>query len=50
MEHLARDEPPYPKSRRPVRVAATRARDCLIILNPNGPAGPILKGHILAKG
>ncbi len=44
------DEPPYPKSRRLVRVAATRARDGLIILNPNWPACPLLKGHILQKG
>lgn len=43
------DEPPYPKSRRLVRVAATRARDHLIILNPNWPACPLLKGHLLAK-
>ncbi len=44
------DQPPYPKSRRLVRVAATRARDGLIILNPNWPACPLLKGHILQKG
>jgi DNA helicase II / ATP-dependent DNA helicase PcrA len=44
------DEPPYSKSRRLVRVAATRARDCLIILSPNWPACPLLEGHILGKG
>lgn len=44
------DEPPYLKSRKLVRVAVTRARDHLIILNPNWPSCPLLKGHILAKG
>lgn len=44
------DQPPYSKSRRLVRVAATRARVGLIILNPNWPACPLLKGHILQQG
>lgn len=42
------DKAPYQRSRRLVRVAITRARDQLIILNPLWPECPLLKGHHLA--
>jgi DNA helicase II / ATP-dependent DNA helicase PcrA len=42
------DEAPYEKSRRIVRVGASRARDCLVVLDPHFPACPLLKGHKLA--
>lgn len=41
------DVAPYPKSRRLIRVGATRARRRLIILDPFWPACPILSGHRL---
>ncbi|MDH4187631.1 MAG: ATP-binding domain-containing protein, partial [Nitrospira sp.] len=41
------DETPYVKSRRLLRVAATRAREHLVILDPVWPACPLLKGHNL---
>lgn len=41
------DVNPYPKSRRLVRVGATRARRRLLILNPAWPACPVLRGHQL---
>jgi DNA helicase-2/ATP-dependent DNA helicase PcrA len=41
------DHPPYPKSRRIVRVAASRARECLVILDPLWPDCPLLAGHNL---
>lgn len=41
------DVAPYPKSRRLIRVAATRARQHLLILNPIWPACPVLRGHQL---
>lgn len=41
------DVDPYPKSRRLVRVGATRARRQLLILNPAWPACPVLRGHQL---
>lgn len=41
------DEVPYEKSRRIVRVGASRARDCLVVLDPHFPVCPLLKGHKL---
>lgn len=41
------DEAPYSKSRRLVRVGATRARRRLLVLNPVWPACPVLRGHQL---
>lgn len=41
------DSPPYERSRKIVRVAASRARDCLVVLDPHYPACPLLKGHKL---
>lgn len=41
------DPDPHPKSRRLVRVGATRARRRLLILNPVWPACPLLRGHAL---
>lgn len=43
------DEAPYPKSRRIVRVGATRACYHLVILDPHYPACPLLKGHKLDR-
>jgi DNA helicase II / ATP-dependent DNA helicase PcrA len=39
------DDPPYPKSRRVLRVAITRARFHTFILDPLWPTCPLLKGH-----
>lgn len=39
------DEPPYPKSRRVLRVGITRARVHTLILDPLWPPCPLLKGH-----
>ena len=44
------DEDPYAKSRRLLRVAATRARESLVLLDPRWPDCPLLKGHDLGKG
>jgi DNA helicase-2/ATP-dependent DNA helicase PcrA len=41
------DTVPYVKSRRLIRVAATRARTRLLILDPVWPACPLMKGHRL---
>lgn len=41
------DDPPYPKSRRVLRVGITRARVHTLILNPLWPHCPLLKGHRL---
>ncbi|MDC7718918.1 ATP-dependent helicase [Vogesella sp. DC21W] len=41
------DDPPYPKSRRVLRVGITRARVHTLILNPQWPLCPLLKGHRL---
>jgi DNA helicase-2/ATP-dependent DNA helicase PcrA len=41
------DQPPFEKSRRLVRVAATRARQHLLLLSPNWPVCPLLRGHSL---
>jgi DNA helicase II / ATP-dependent DNA helicase PcrA len=41
------DDPPYPKSRRLLRVAITRARHCMLLLDPMWPTCPLLKGHKL---
>jgi len=41
------DTAPYVKSRRLIRVAATRARTRLLILDPVWPACPLMKGHRL---
>lgn len=41
------DDPPYPKSRRVLRVGITRARVHTLILNPLWPLCPLLKGHRL---
>ncbi|AOL03141.1 MULTISPECIES: ATP-dependent helicase [Burkholderia] len=43
------DEPPYPKSRKVLRVGVTRARDHVIVLDPLWPVCPMLKGHKLAR-
>jgi len=42
------DGAPYPKSRKIVRVGASRARDHLVILDPLWPDCPLLAGHKLA--
>jgi DNA helicase-2/ATP-dependent DNA helicase PcrA len=39
------DDPPYPKSRRVLRVGITRARIHTLIINPLWPPCPLLKGH-----
>jgi DNA helicase-2/ATP-dependent DNA helicase PcrA len=39
------DAAPYPKSRRVLRVGITRARIHALILDPQWPACPILRGH-----
>jgi DNA helicase-2/ATP-dependent DNA helicase PcrA len=41
------DEPPYPRSRRVLRVGITRARTHLLVLDPLWPTCPLLKGHKL---
>jgi len=41
------DAPPFAKSRRIVRVGASRARDHLVLLDPMWPDCPILSGHKL---
>ena len=41
------DLPPYPKSRKVLRVALTRARTHVVILDPQWPPCPLLKGHRL---
>ena len=41
------DKAPYTKSRRLLRVAATRAREHLLVLDPVWPACPLLEGHSL---
>ena len=41
------DDPPYPKSRRVLRVGITRARAHTLILDPLWPPCPLLKGHRL---
>ncbi len=41
------DEEPYAKSRKLVRVAITRARHHVVLLDPLWPACPLLKGHTL---
>lgn len=41
------DDPPHPKSRRVLRVGITRARVHTLILNPQWPPCPLLKGHRL---
>lgn len=46
---LWRDDPaPYMKSRRLLRVAITRAKQAVLILDPHWPACPLLDGHRLA--
>lgn len=42
------DTPPYAKSRKILRVGASRARQHLVVLDPIWPACPIMKGHKLA--
>jgi DNA helicase II / ATP-dependent DNA helicase PcrA len=42
------DEPPYVRSRKLLRVALTRARQHVVILDPHWPACPLLHGHRLA--
>lgn len=41
------DAPPYPKSRRVLRVGITRARTHTLLLDPIWPSCPLLKGHKL---
>ena len=41
------DDPPYPKSRRILRVGITRARVHTLIINPLWPPCPLLNGHKL---
>jgi DNA helicase-2/ATP-dependent DNA helicase PcrA len=41
------DSPPFPKSRRVLRVGITRARFHLLVLDPLWPACPLLSGHSL---
>jgi DNA helicase II / ATP-dependent DNA helicase PcrA len=41
------DQAPYERSRRIVRVGASRARHCLVVLDPHFPACPLLRGHKL---
>lgn len=41
------DKPPYERSRKILRVGASRARKRLLILDPSWPACPLLKGHAL---
>lgn len=41
------DDPPFPKSRRVLRVGITRARGHTLILDPLWPPCPLLKGHRL---
>lgn len=41
------DDPPYPKSRRVLRVGITRARVHTLLLDPLWPTCPLLKGHKL---
>jgi DNA helicase-2/ATP-dependent DNA helicase PcrA len=41
------DDPPYPKSRRVLRVGITRARTHMLLLDPLWPVCPLLKGHKL---
>lgn len=41
------DEKPYTKSRKLVRVAITRARHHVVLLDPLWPPCPLLKGHVL---
>lgn len=41
------DSPPYAKSRKIIRVGASRAREHLVLLDPLWPACPIMKGHKL---
>lgn len=41
------DAPPYPKSRRVLRVGITRARSHTLLLDPLWPACPLLPGHRL---
>lgn len=41
------DEEPYAKSRKLVRVAITRARHHVVLLDPFWPDCPLLKGHAL---
>jgi DNA helicase-2/ATP-dependent DNA helicase PcrA len=41
------DDPPYPKSRRVLRVGITRARTHTLLLDPLWPICPLLKGHKL---
>jgi DNA helicase-2/ATP-dependent DNA helicase PcrA len=41
------DDPPYPKSRRVLRVGITRARIHTLLLDPLWPACPLLSGHRL---
>jgi len=42
------DAPPYAKSRKILRVGASRAREHLVVLDPIWPTCPIMKGHKLA--
>ena len=42
------DDAPYPKSRRIVRVGASRARDHLVLLDPFWPDCPLLLGYKLS--
>ena len=39
------EKPPYGKSRKLLRVAITRARDCVLLLTDRFSASPLLKGH-----
>ncbi|MBL0086264.1 MAG: ATP-dependent helicase [Ideonella sp.] len=41
------DDPPYPKSRRVLRVGITRARAHTLLLDPQWPPCPLLTGHKL---
>lgn len=41
------DEPPYARSRKLLRVALTRARQHVVIMDPRWPACPLLQGHRL---
>jgi DNA helicase-2/ATP-dependent DNA helicase PcrA len=41
------DDPPYPKSRRVLRVGITRARVHTLMLEPQWPNCPLMKGHKL---
>ena len=43
------EKPPYTKSRKLLRVAATRARHCVLLLTDRFSQSPLLKGHKLVE-